>query len=292
MLLKVESYTAIVVDDDTTNAHGIARALERLGHEVVGVFHDGESGLAAIRALEPALVIMDIQLGGPRSGVQIAARVLETQDIPIVFVTGLQDPDLSAVAAADGIFGFLHKPFDVNTLRAAVELVRVQQAARATHRSLERRYRALFEQAAIGVAEIEASGRVAQANRKFAAIFGTPVGTAIDLFERACEADRARLSAAFGSSEQVVEVECRTMAGAPVWVRFTIAPLEPARGGAVERHVAMVEDITDRVATQRQLARHHHMLEESQRMGEIGSYRFDLATRRSEWTRQLFHIYG
>jgi DNA-binding NarL/FixJ family response regulator len=75
--------TVLIVDD-----HGEFRAaaralLEAEGFAVVGEAADGTEALAAVAALHPAVVLLDVQLHG-LDGIAVAERVAERPDPPAV----------------------------------------------------------------------------------------------------------------------------------------------------------------------------------------------------------------
>jgi DNA-binding NarL/FixJ family response regulator len=82
--------TALIVDD-----HGgfreVARALlEESGFSVVGEAADGGEAIAAVGALHPWLVLLDVQLPG-LDGFEVAARLAEAPDPPRVVLTSTRD---------------------------------------------------------------------------------------------------------------------------------------------------------------------------------------------------------
>lgn len=146
---------AYLVDDDASVVEACSRVLRGRGHTVVGTTHP-EDAIAGILAARPDVVLMDIELGPPADGVALALQVLAAYDAPIVFLTGGDDGKLGALASPDGVFAYLQKPIDGGELDATLRLVRMQHDTRRAIRNSERRFRALFNQAAVGVALLTA----------------------------------------------------------------------------------------------------------------------------------------
>ena len=238
------------MDDDELIARGTARMLSGAGYQIVGIANDLASAREQIPALRPQLAIIDVRFPGGGSGIELAAEILRAHDLPIVFLTGQEDPDISPLAASDGVFAFLTKPCTTTALRTTAELVRMQHAGRARLRELERHYRALFEQAAIGVAELDAdTGRLLDLNQRCAEIFASTTDAMCgeQLAERARADQRGAWLAALaelgaGGGPRVAELECRRDDGQSAWVRITASPLERAPASLV----LLIEDVSDR----------------------------------------------
>ncbi|MFL5531076.1 MAG: response regulator [Gemmatimonadales bacterium] len=82
--------------------------LEEAGHEIVATVPTGERALEHLQQAEIDVALLDIELKGSLSGIDVA-RV--ARGIPHVFITGSGDPATRVAAEATGPLGFLQKPF-------------------------------------------------------------------------------------------------------------------------------------------------------------------------------------
>lgn len=78
--------TVLIVDDHDGFRRDARRLLEASGFDVVGEASDGESAVAAAQSLRPLLVLLDLQLPDI-DGFEVAARIAETADPPLVVLT-------------------------------------------------------------------------------------------------------------------------------------------------------------------------------------------------------------
>jgi DNA-binding response OmpR family regulator len=104
----------VVVDDSGAIRLLLTRALEQAGFMVTAAA-DGDEGLARIRELGPALVVVDAQMPGT-DGYQLCREVredaaLEPQPRMIMLTAGGEEADRARAAEA-GVDEFLTKPFD------------------------------------------------------------------------------------------------------------------------------------------------------------------------------------
>ena len=100
----------VVIVDDHPSFRASARSLlEAEGYEVVGEAADGAEALAAVTALHPDLVLLDVQLPDI-DGFEVAERLGATSDPPQIVLTSSRDgADYGACIAASGACGFVPK---------------------------------------------------------------------------------------------------------------------------------------------------------------------------------------
>jgi DNA-binding NarL/FixJ family response regulator len=101
--------TMLIVDDHE-GFRVRARALfAGTGYQVIGEAHDVASGIRAIEALSPRVVLLDIQLPDG-TGFEVAERVRETSPPPTVVLTSSRDAaDYGARIERSGARGFIGK---------------------------------------------------------------------------------------------------------------------------------------------------------------------------------------
>jgi PAS domain S-box-containing protein len=118
----------------------------------------------------------------------------------------------------------------------------------------EKRFRALFEQAAVGVAQIAtASGRFVRINRRYCEIVGYSAEEMETLTFQAIthpqdlEADRTNIRRLIAGEIEAFSLEKRYFHkdGKIIWVDLTVSPMW-AKGEPPGYHIAVVQDITER----------------------------------------------
>jgi two-component system, OmpR family, response regulator len=104
--------TVLVVDDERDTNDILANLVQARGLEPLQVF-SGEQALAAVAATTPDLILLDLMLPDV-DGFELCDRLKrarETNLIPIVMVTALQDAHHRATGVRVGANGYLTKPF-------------------------------------------------------------------------------------------------------------------------------------------------------------------------------------
>lgn len=102
----------VVVEDDALTARLVAEVISALGHEVLVA---GSIATALDRVgNETGVVLIDVNLSG-ESGLDLIAALSEspeTRHVPLVAMTGSDEPETLAALDRLGIVAMLQKPFD------------------------------------------------------------------------------------------------------------------------------------------------------------------------------------
>lgn len=112
----------LLVEDQAPIALSEKRALEESGYGVT-VSNSGQGALEAV-GRDPGidLVLMDIDLGGGIDGTEAARRILETREIPIVFLSGYADTRTVGKIESIASYGYVVKSAGTVVLDAAIKM--------------------------------------------------------------------------------------------------------------------------------------------------------------------------
>jgi hypothetical protein len=131
----------LIVEDEGIIAGHIAARLLKTGYSVAGIAESSEEALATVREVSPDLILMDIRIKGSMDGIQTAAKLRETSDIPIIYLTAHTDQSTVDRAKMTEAFGFLTKPVHPTSLATSIEMAihkhRADRAARAQRAWME-----------------------------------------------------------------------------------------------------------------------------------------------------------
>jgi two-component system alkaline phosphatase synthesis response regulator PhoP len=126
----------LVIEDDRDNAAVLGMRLRSEGYDVA-VAYDAVSGLSTATRFQPNLVLLDISMPGG-GGLLVAQRLrnmVGTVAVPIIFVTGVKDPELRAKATSLGASGFFEKPYDQKNLLGSIARLLGETVKSAASRS-------------------------------------------------------------------------------------------------------------------------------------------------------------
>ena len=101
--------TVLIVDDHPTFRRFARGLLEAAGFDVVGDAEDGASALAAVRGLQPDVVLLDVLLPDT-TGFEVAKELAAGTERPLVVLTSSRSAsDLGVLVRTEHASGFISK---------------------------------------------------------------------------------------------------------------------------------------------------------------------------------------
>jgi PAS domain S-box-containing protein len=136
----------LVVEDEAVTAMDLKSNLIHLGYDVLSIITSGEDAVRKTSELLPDLVLMDITLAGPMSGIEAADEIRNSQAIPVVFLTAHADAETIKRAKTTEPFGYLPKPVSMDTLMSTLEVALYKGGADAQRRIAEAKLKSVLEE--------------------------------------------------------------------------------------------------------------------------------------------------
>jgi two-component system, cell cycle sensor histidine kinase and response regulator CckA len=148
----MDNKAVLIVEDDAIIAENLREMLEEIGYTAAKLVATGEGAVSAATSLNPALVLMDIKLAGDIDGIQAAAEIHRTSDVPVIFLTAYAENQNIERAKETNPYGYLIKPITTRELKAAIDVAlhrySVDRQLAANEKALresEETHRALLE---------------------------------------------------------------------------------------------------------------------------------------------------
>jgi FixJ family two-component response regulator len=118
--MTTPSYVIMIVDDDTSMRRAARRLIKSHGF-AVETFASAEEFLASEQLKQTACLILDIQMPG-LNGLELQQRLgASGYQIPIIFITALNDENARAQALKAGALAYLVKPFEDTDLLSCIK---------------------------------------------------------------------------------------------------------------------------------------------------------------------------
>jgi two-component system nitrogen regulation response regulator NtrX len=126
---KTMSHEILIIDDEADIRTLVSGILEDEGYRT-RVAADGVSGLGAIKARQPKLVILDVWLGdSDRDGLKILDIIKRDHPyVPVIMISGHGTIETAVTAIKKGAYDFIEKPFQSERL-----ILVIQRALESAH---------------------------------------------------------------------------------------------------------------------------------------------------------------
>jgi len=115
------SQDIVIVEDEDDVAESIREMVETLGHHSVGVVGSADDAIHFVRDNDSDLVLMDILLGGNQNGIEAAREIRGFSDVPVLFITGVDDKHIHEELGAFPDSPVLFKPVDLDKLDKTIQ---------------------------------------------------------------------------------------------------------------------------------------------------------------------------
>lgn len=117
-LMQQAATDVLVIEDEPIIAMDLEAVLETLGHKVTGVARTQREALHLASLKRPGLVLADIQLADGSSGIDTVNELLETFQVPVIFITAFPERLLTGQRPEPAFL--ITKPFLPEMVKAVV----------------------------------------------------------------------------------------------------------------------------------------------------------------------------
>ncbi|PWJ57370.1 DNA-binding LytR/AlgR family response regulator [Dyadobacter jejuensis] len=113
----------LIVEDNVSHSVALSDSLQKAGYEYVIIASRYGEALTAFENNAIDLIILDIDLGGSKTGIDVAREILSSKEVPIIILTGMEEAEV--YRKVKELFlpaAFLIKPFITRNLPHLVDL--------------------------------------------------------------------------------------------------------------------------------------------------------------------------
>ena len=119
-ILYMSSTRILVIEDESIVAKDLQHTLIKLGYDVPVTASNAETAFMRLDEVNPDLVFLDVKLKGDIDGIQIAEKIRDHYEIPVIFLTSFVDKETLDRAKVTEPYGYLVKPFKFIELLARI----------------------------------------------------------------------------------------------------------------------------------------------------------------------------
>jgi DNA-directed RNA polymerase specialized sigma24 family protein len=106
----------LIIEDETFIAMELESLVESLGHRVLGVARTHSEAVALTKNKRPGLILADIQLADKSSGLDAVNELLQSFEVPVIFITAYPERFLTGERPEPAFL--IAKPFQPSTVSA------------------------------------------------------------------------------------------------------------------------------------------------------------------------------
>lgn len=111
----------LIVEDNEMIAENLCDLLEMSGYEPCPAAASYHEALSIFNSHKPDLAILDINLQGNQTGIDVACFLRENSTIPFIYHSAAIEIEIKEMALATNPYAFFAKPVDFNTLKSTLE---------------------------------------------------------------------------------------------------------------------------------------------------------------------------
>ncbi|MFZ4625211.1 MAG: PAS domain S-box protein, partial [Rhodoferax sp.] len=230
-------YRVLVVDDKPENIRLMHAILSPAGYEIL-LATNGHSALLLAEGSPPDLILLDVLMPG-MDGYAVCSRLKQmesTRQIPVIFVTAVDDSQAEARGFALGAADYITKPINILRLLARVK---THIALYIQQRSLQGMFRDVIELSPDAMLLSDAQGQIVRINAQAEQLFGYTrqelIGQAIEvLLPRHLREQHPALRDGFVAApmarRMAADVQARCRDGSTCEVAVTLNQIQTADG--------------------------------------------------------------
>jgi DNA-directed RNA polymerase specialized sigma24 family protein len=108
----------LVIEDEMLIAMDLETLVKRLGHQIVGTARTHAEAIALAKSKRPGLILADIHLADGSSGLEAVNELLNTFEVPVIFITAYPERFLTGERPEPAFL--IAKPFQPSMVSAVI----------------------------------------------------------------------------------------------------------------------------------------------------------------------------
>ena len=120
--MNSNSLNVLIVEDDPLIAESLRLFIESQGMTVAGVAYHASAAFTALKSTRIDFAILDVDLGGGMTGIDVAEHISTNYNFPFIFLTAFDDDITLNAAQEHSPYGYLVKPFQERSLLTTIKL--------------------------------------------------------------------------------------------------------------------------------------------------------------------------
>ncbi|MCB0707580.1 MAG: LytTR family transcriptional regulator DNA-binding domain-containing protein [Saprospiraceae bacterium] len=120
--MEASKISVLIVEDDPIIASDISHYMKDFGYSPFPAVSSAADALLLMENIIPDFILIDVSLDGDMDGIELAEKINQDYDIPILFLTAHHDRQTLDRIKATHPSAYLVKPLQVHNLQTSIEL--------------------------------------------------------------------------------------------------------------------------------------------------------------------------
>jgi PAS domain S-box-containing protein len=154
----------LLVEDEKTTILLLNKFIRDLGYHIASTVPSGEEAVREVAKVNPDVVLMDIVLDGEIDGIEAAQQIIESHNIPVIYITSSSDSATLKRALITNPSGYIVKPVDKKELKSAIDLAILRNDMEEKLKQSELRFFTILNSIGDAVLVMDIQDRITYAN--------------------------------------------------------------------------------------------------------------------------------
>jgi len=291
--------TILLVEDEVLIAMKEKMELEKKGYSVHHV-NNGEDAVKVIieNSLPIDLVLMDIDLGSGINGINAAEQIHNHIDIPVIFLSSHTEPELVEKTEKITSYGYVIKNSGIIVLDASIKMALKLHDYKKKIENSETKYRVLSENTQDFIYSLDLDSRHTMVNDSVCKAMRLSQNSIVGknhielgFSKDVCEEWRKLHLKVIERNETIKTETSTTMPdGSYRFYEISLSPIT-SKNDVVTGIRGISRDITERKKAEDELRKSKELLAETESIGRVGGWSFNIDTLEQKWTDEVYRIH-
>ncbi len=176
----MQSNKVLIVEDDPIMGMHIQSVLRKAKYEILGVLTSGLDAIEFVIQHTPGIILMDVMLDGLYDGIETSIEINKIKNIPVIYLTGLNDNSTINRAKITFPYSFMSKPFAEMELLANVELTLFKHKYELANQASQKLLSTILGEMESGVVVVDVDFRIKYVNNFVSQLLNIPADILTD----------------------------------------------------------------------------------------------------------------
>ncbi|PLY11480.1 MAG: DNA-binding response regulator [Arcobacter sp.] len=112
----------LIVEDESIVALDMKKTLQKFNYNVSNCVTNYDDAISSVKFDRPDIILMDINLGKSKDGIEVVEEIQTFENIPIIYITAFSDENTINRAIKTNPVSYLLKPFKREELKSNIML--------------------------------------------------------------------------------------------------------------------------------------------------------------------------